>query len=282
MPVARQIIMPEGWSQNKQRTVGFFFDQHRDTTYRDAKGVAIFENGRPYWAYVEKPANGVAMPMPVGEIIPIGWQAPWYAPQKYLVKSLGRIARDGNWHTGPGTTNYFRIDYAAMIKEDSDAMQAYYEIAINEAARLNITPLPQYGQPLPHNLRLVVGRPPRSPKIAEAALAGDRWLLGQQMPELDRASGEYVIRENPVLARLIKMSHETLLTPDQSEAQQVAQARAAAAPVEAPSDLMQQLQEEIAAAKAARVEMEAMRDAMKAKSKGGRPPKVAAATTVAE
>lgn len=204
-------LIPEGFSQAKTRGVMFWFDQHRDPHYRNAEGVAIFEQGRPYWSWVERPADGVAAPMPVGEIIPMGWSAPFYVPQQYIVRSIGRIAPNGDWMKGAGSTQFFKIDYAQMAKDDKAATEEYYRTAVAEAVRLK-EPLPKYGQVLSPELRLVVGPPPRSPKIAEACMAGDKWILGQQMPIVDRTTGKSYIPENKELARLLRVQKEQFHT----------------------------------------------------------------------
>lgn len=204
-------LIPEGFSQAKTRGVMFWFDQHRDPHYRNAGGVAIFEQGRPYWSWVERPADGVAAPMPVGEIIPMGWSAPFYVPQQYIVRSIGRIAPNGDWMKGAGSTQFFKIDYAQMAKDDKAATEEYYRTAVAEAVRLK-EPLPKYGQVLSPELRLVVGPPPRSPKIAEACMAGDKWILGQQMPIVDRTTGKSYIPENKELARLLRVQKEQFHT----------------------------------------------------------------------
>lgn len=222
MPVRIHHIA-EGWSQHKQRTLAFYYDQHRCATFRDAKGDAIMAIGRPYWAWVERPADGAAQPMPVGPIAPAGWQAPWYAPEKYITRSIGLVTPDGAWTNGVIRTNHFRIDYGAMIHEATEATKAYYERAVREAAAQKMTPLPKYGQPLPFELEIIVGRAPVSPKIPEAASTGNAWILGQAEPEFNPATGRVEIIPDKKLARLIHMASVDLPTPEESEAEQVAQ-----------------------------------------------------------
>lgn len=203
-------LVPEGFSQAKNRAVMFWFDQHRDPNYRNADGVAIFEQGRPYWSWVERPADGVAAPMPVGEVIPMGWTAPFQVPQQYIVRSIGRVTMSGDWLKGAGSTQFFKIDYATMLKDDQRATEDYYRLAVAEAVRLK-EPMPRNPYALSPELRLVVGPPPRSPKIAEACIAGDKWILGQQMPVTDR-TGRTTIPENKDLARLLRLQREDFLT----------------------------------------------------------------------
>ena len=250
----------EGFSQASHRGVMFWFDQHKDANYRNAEGVAIFEQGRPYWSYVERSSEGVAAPMPVGEVIPMGWTAPFAVPQKYIVRSIGRVQNNGQWLKGAGSTQFFKIDYAGMMKEDREATEAYYTLAVAEAVRLK-EPLPRVGQPLSPELRLVVGKPPRSPKIAEAAMAGDKWLLGQQMPIWDAAKGKYIVPENATLARLLRMHSSDYLTPEQDEAAQEVESQHAAVSnaqltdiVAAQGEMMDMLKAELAALKEAGAE----------------------------
>jgi len=247
-------LIPEGFSQAKTRGVMFWFDQHRDPHYRTPDGVAIFEQGRPYWSWVERPADGVAAPMPVGEVIPMGWQAPFHVPQQYIVRSIGRITSGGDWLKGAGSTQFFKIDYAEMAKHDTEATQEYYRYAVAEAVRLK-EPLPKYGQPLSPELRLVVGPPPRSPKIAEACIAGDKWILGQQMPIPVRNSGRLHVPENKELARLLRVQREQFHTMSEldeldslnaSPAKSDTVTNALQAQLNAQADMMELLKAEIA------------------------------------
>ena len=147
----------EGWNQNRQRGLGLFFDQHRSDRFQD---------GRPWWCYTERPADGAHMPMPVGELIPHGWNAPWFPDAAYMAMSVGTLQ-----------TNKFRINYERMIADYRWAMEDYYRRAAQEAAAFDLK-IPEYGEAVGWKLQAIVGKPPRSPRIPEAALAGDQWLLG--------------------------------------------------------------------------------------------------------
>jgi len=147
----------EGWNQNRQRGLGLFFDQHRSKDFPD---------GRPWWCYTERPADGAHMPHPVGELIPHQWSAPWTPEAMYMQMSMGTLQ-----------TNRFRIMYERMIADYQQARDEYYQRAVAEAVQ-NSLPIPESAELLTHKLVMIVGRPPRSPRIPEAALAGDRWLLG--------------------------------------------------------------------------------------------------------
>lgn len=177
----------DGWSQDKQRGLALFFDQHRSDKWPD---------GRPWWGYTERPANGASTPMPVGELQPHGWQAPWYPESKYMNMSMGTLS-----------SNRFRIAYERMVTDYRQAWDEYYQRAATEAAALNL-PIPDYGEPLTWKLRAIVGNPPKSPKIPEAALGGDRWLLG------------FIDEPNEQLERLLYSGTDRIMTPREYERNQ--------------------------------------------------------------
>lgn len=189
-----------GWSQAKQRDLAIFYDQHHHPVK--------CPNGRPWWAIVERPAEGAAMPMPVGPLMPMDWEslgifAPWEPEQKYIIRTLGRAK--------PGATmneHRFSIDYQQMVTDYTADQRAYYERAVKEAAALHMNPLPRYGDVLPYELRVIIGEPGKSPKIPQAAMTDDQWIIG-----FDR-------EENTELARLLKMGHTDLATVEQSMAAQ--------------------------------------------------------------
>lgn len=191
MPILRQAASVSGWSQDKQRLPGRFHDQHRSS---------LFPEGRPWIGMLERPAlqdGGIetaALPMPIGDLNADGWEAPWYPEQKYFKYAQG------------GTILEFRlkIDYPAMKGDYTAATRAYYERAVKEAAALKILPLPVFGAVIPWELEQVVGPAPRSPKIPEAAMTGDQWLLG------------FSEEENEELARYLQMGTQWVPTPEQS------------------------------------------------------------------
>jgi hypothetical protein len=103
-------------------------------------------------------------------------------------------------------------------------------------------------------LRLVVGPPPRSPKIAEACIAGDKWILGQQMPIAERNTGRMHIPENKELARLLRLQREqfhTMSELDELDAVNAAPAKDTAvvsamqAQLAAQADMMELLKAEL-------------------------------------
>ncbi len=168
-------------SQASRRWVETVYDQHKS---------ARFPKGRPFWGYVEIPSDPMQAPSFVTELVPgdhndpmnSSWSAPWVPEQRTTTQ-------------GGGARSYYRLDmrkltltwlYPAIIADDSQALEAYYDDAAQKAYEKG-WPAPAYGDPIGPQLRAVCGPPPRSPKIAEAALAGDPWILGhtdQVNPEL--------------------------------------------------------------------------------------------------
>jgi hypothetical protein len=187
---SKNFNQPAGWSQADQRSYAVFYDQHK---------CAKYPQGRPWWAVVERPAEGAAMPMPVGELQPQGWDAPWLPDAKYITASIGKATQGATMQE-----HRFRIDYGAMISDRRAAMKEYYDRAVLEAIGQGWQ-APNFGDPIPYRLRAIVGIPPLSPKIPEAALAEDPWILG------------FSPDENEILARLLRNGTEELLTAEQSE-----------------------------------------------------------------
>ena len=114
--------------QAKQREFAVWFDQHKDTTYTNAAGERIFEEGRPYWSTTEKSTK-----MPVGPVYRAGWVAPWEPPQQYIVSSIGRIAKAhlfGGVLPRGTSTDRFRIDYGQMITDDREATRQYHQMVV--------------------------------------------------------------------------------------------------------------------------------------------------------
>jgi hypothetical protein len=188
MPGPRLSAPEEGWSQQSNRSPGIFFDQHKSPRH---------PAGRPWWCWTETPANPKHPRGIVGELIPIvadldvggeivqGWLAPWVPEQKYVVRSIGLLAGG----------NSFKIDYVSMISDYRQANERYYRLAASTAGAKN-WPAPRMYGPVEFQLRAIVGDPPKSPKLPEAAAAGDPWLLGfsthvneQLRTILDRETG---------------------------------------------------------------------------------------------
>ncbi len=264
-----------GMDQARHRGHAVWFDQHRSATYRDPKGGTPFENGRPYYSIIE-----IVSKMPVGTVMPLEWEAPIYAPQKYLLRSIGRVtnlpkvASEGLQHLRAGTTtDRFRIDYDAMQREDREACIAHWRLAVAESSSRDWD-VPLFGAPMDRRLLAIVGPAPRSPKIAEAFKAGNPWALGMKVPTFNQRTGQMEIEEDEELARILLLNRDDVLTPEQAEQEAEGQRRERLE-VHADTDLMKQLREmrdeQVAMAK----ELAALRakDAEKPKNKGGRPKK---------
>ncbi len=170
-PTAQAVrIMATTDASNNMR-LAVFLDQHRNA-------AAGYPDGRAWWGYVQRAANGADMPGLVGELMPVatdsmirgrlykGWQAPWYPDAKYINERLGEL--DGN---------HFEIDYTKMEAEWKQSEDEYFQRAIT-AALAHELPIPTIGGPVDYRVRAIVGRPPKSPRIPAAAKTGHQWLLG--------------------------------------------------------------------------------------------------------
>lgn len=151
------------------------YDQHKS---------ARFPRGRPWWGWVEQASNRKDLPAFCSELIPgrsvdegedpkaawaDSWHAPWYPDQVLSHR-----------------TNFFRLDmkrlaitwlYPAIIAEDRAANDRYWEAAFKISYEKGWA-MPDVNAPPPYQIRSLLLEPPRSPKIAEAAMAGDPWILG--------------------------------------------------------------------------------------------------------
>ena len=165
-----------GRNQKDRRYTDTFFDQHRF--------AGRFPMGRPWSGVREIAANRDSVPVPhdgfVGALQPgeyvqdeqgnvdrgatfaSVWQAPWVPLEKY-------------WRFNY-TRKTIAFDYAKMRMEEQASIETYYEAAALLGAELNIRV--DYGV-MPHfQITAKLGRPSRMVAIAEAAMAGDPWLLG--------------------------------------------------------------------------------------------------------
>jgi len=127
---------------------------------------------------MEYPSDRQLEPSFIGNIMPgdsddpmnSSWDAPWMPD---VVKTWNNV----------GT---YRLDlkkqritwlYAAIANADRLAMEEYYHKAATIAYEKG-WPAPKLGEPVPYQIRQILFSPPRSPRIAEAAMAGDQWILG--------------------------------------------------------------------------------------------------------
>ena len=195
-----------GMDQSSTRGIGLWFDQHKSSAYVNAKGERLFENGRPYYSVIELKTR-----MPVGPVMPLGWDAPFYAPQQYILNSIGRVtnlvASAAEGIPLNVNSDRFRIDYQAMKRDDNEATMNHWRLAVSEAASRDWD-VPEFGAPMDRRLLAIVGPAPRSPKIADALLSGDPWILGQLMPTADPKTGALRVEENEALAKLLRLNRQ--------------------------------------------------------------------------
>lgn len=250
-----------GMDQSTTRGVGVWFDQHKSSAYVNRVGERIFEQGRPYWSVIELKTR-----MPVGPVSPLGWSAPFMPPQQYIISGIGKATNvAASYAEGlpkSVTTDRIRIDYQRMKRDDNAATLDHWRLAVN-LANENGWDVPAYLAPMDRRLLALVGPSPRSPKIADALLSGDPWILGQLQPTLDPATGTMRVEENEALARVLKMNREDVFQPAAWETAEVS---------EAPVDAKELLKEMLAM----RRELDALKGEP-VKNKGGRPRKDVAA-----
>lgn len=162
MPTKPTAVIASTASQASQRYLDTFTDQHKS---------ARFPDGRPWWGYREFAANRGDLDGFVGELTPGDhldpkagqWSAPWMPEAAWF---------EFNYHRRRLT-----IRYDKMLVQDREGYENYYNAA-NKIAYEKAWPEVAYGSMPRHAITSIIGEPPRSPKIAQAAMAGDRWLLG--------------------------------------------------------------------------------------------------------
>lgn len=191
MPTKPTVSISSVGSQRDNRYMDTFYDQHRS---------AKFPTGRPWHGDRELAANkgqadGFCTNLYPGDHLDTTfasfWEAPWYPEQ-----------RPEFWKF-----NYQRrvitIDYAAMIAHDQHYLNLYHDAAALISMEKGL-PIVEDGKLPPYMIVKILGLPPRSPKIAQAAQAGDQWLLGFSVePNVElqkliaQCSGSYT--EKPIL-----------------------------------------------------------------------------------
>lgn len=173
MPTKPTVGVSSVGSQRDRRYTDTFYDQHRSPR---------FLNGRPWWGEREFAAN---KPHPDGfcsalnpgdhEKAKLGdfsdqWDAPWLPPMQASVGG-------GSYFEFNYRKNAITIRYDLIIRDDTEAMNKYYDAGSIVAYQKNWQP-PKWGGLPDHTIVAVIGLPPRSPRVAQAAQAGDPWLLG--------------------------------------------------------------------------------------------------------
>lgn len=181
MPIKTEGTVSTTGSQRDNRYEDSFTDQHRSDR---------FPEGRPWNGPREYAANkgdpdGFCAPLNPGTHTDIStkWTAPWFPEQGFFRFNYKRAR--------------ITIDYPAMLAHDVFYSDQYYSAAAVISYEKGWEPttegsLPQF------TIRKVLGEPPRSPKVAQAAMAGDQWLLG------------FSLEPNAMLATLIGMTKGSL------------------------------------------------------------------------
>lgn len=167
MPTKPTVDVRTAGSQRDNRYLDTFYDQHKSSR---------FPNGRPWWGYREIAANKgdkdgfVSELSPGDHLDPFGsnWHAPWLPEQNGGKTSFYEFNYQRNRIT---------IRYDLVAAYDRRMEEEYYTAAALIAYDTN-QPAPAIGTLPVHGIRAKIGNPPRSPKVAQAAMAGDRWLLG--------------------------------------------------------------------------------------------------------
>lgn len=170
MPVKPIVLPGGGIGQAASRYLDTFTDQHRFGPYPD---------GRPWWGYREfasmrgNPDGFVGSVTPGDHRTPTvpAWSAPWLPEEKYFEFNYRKAA--------------ITIRYDRMEADDRRAYEDYYRAANTIELEKSWTETP-FGAVPRFAIRAMIGPPPRSPKIAQAARAGDRWLIGAT-PEVNES-----------------------------------------------------------------------------------------------
>lgn len=142
-------------------------------TFRDQHKSRRFPDGRPWWGWREyasmkgQPDGFVSADLFPGshEDPAQRWTAPWLPEADFF---------DFNYRKSAVIINYRK-----MLTHDTHYWHEYYRAANRMAFEKGWEEVHEGRLPRA-SIRHVIGEPPRSPKIAQAALAGDRWLLGDE------------------------------------------------------------------------------------------------------
>ncbi len=181
-----------GRNQKDRRHVITMFDQH--------KHPRLFPLGRPWCGPVELAANRDSLPTPhdgfvMGDLmrgqyfefedgscdrastLQSGWEAPWTPLAKYFKYNYKR--------------NTINLQYQVLWRDEDEGLKRYYKAASKLGIQLNIRVEPGI---IPHpQIVTELGEPSRIIKLAEAAMAGDPWLLG------------WIDEPNPTLAEILNI-----------------------------------------------------------------------------
>ena len=171
--------MPTKPTPQGGRTIGSQKDRRYGDTFYDQHRSARFPNGRP-WNGEREFLSGSENPSSLDPFVQgelhkgdstqpgLEWDAPW-VPEW----NGGRNA----FYEFIWASRRIRVRYDRVIAVDRQGQDEYYMAAAKLAAASGWREV-EYGSPPPYQVTAIVGTPPRSPKIAMAAQAGDPWLLG--------------------------------------------------------------------------------------------------------
>lgn len=143
-------------------------------TFHDNHASARFRLGRPFCGYLEYAANPelghqpgfVSADLSQGnhaEPLTSIWTAPWIPEARYFRFDYLR--------------KKITFAYETMERDEQAAIDRHYEAAAKLSGESGWAEV-EYGQPLSYQIRSIIGRAPKMLRIAQAARAGDPWLLG--------------------------------------------------------------------------------------------------------
>ena len=137
--------------------------EHIQRTRRGYSDDFTDQHGRHFAAQYE-----LTNSRPIGELTPVGHHPPWLPPMRYMV-----------WERPNGGFR-FRWDYETMANDLSETAVSYYQQVFEFMTEHmpGVEP-PEVGEPVPTKvLRSPIGKPPLSPAIPLACMAGEPWMLG--------------------------------------------------------------------------------------------------------
>lgn len=226
-------------SQADTRYLDTYFDGHIWT-----RGGRLFPNGRPWTGYREfsaekgRPDGFVTAELMRGEhvendreaTLASAWDAPWAPESRYFEFDHQR--------------KRIKLRYDKVIGDLTFAQNTYYKAAA-KISNQNGWQETGFGQLPRFQITALIGDPPQSPRIPQAAQAGDPWLLGfddEANPELARLLGVSSIADgmfNGTIARreaVVQPSTVLSMTADDLEAKIAAAVASALAAQQAVKD----------------------------------------------
>lgn len=157
---------------NNVRSSGSQRDNRYPDTFRDQHKHRLFPMGRPWTGQRERAANQGDSDGFTGTDLQPGdhldpFNTTWHAP---FMPSVEYFKFDYQYKT-------IYIMYDKLFGHDVAAYDNYYAAAAAIAHNQDKDPV-EYGAIPRGHILSAIGNPPRSPKVAEALMANDPWLLG--------------------------------------------------------------------------------------------------------